>query len=171
MWGVEVWPFPLDCNVAVKTAGTNVPLWWYKLFVCCSRQLPYVVRRVLQQIWVSTLKKEVDTELEETQYFWLKCCTRRQWLPVVHFWRPIFSIVFFSIVFSPPLWCSRKFQTLLSIVLLGYLSTRNSLHHLLIPSRIMAYSLRKHAHPSTLPDFNTTERKRSLIIRSLCKFI
>jgi len=29
----------------------------------------YVVRRVLQQIWVSTLKKEVDTELEETQYF------------------------------------------------------------------------------------------------------
>jgi len=24
MWGVEVWPFPLDCYVAVNTAGTDV---------------------------------------------------------------------------------------------------------------------------------------------------
>jgi len=27
LWGVEFWAFPLDCDVAVNTAGTNVPLW------------------------------------------------------------------------------------------------------------------------------------------------
>ena len=33
LWGVEVWPFPLDCDIAVNTVWTTVQFW----FPCSSR--------------------------------------------------------------------------------------------------------------------------------------
>ena len=32
VWGVEVWPFPLDCDIAVNTGRTAVRLW------CCQQK-------------------------------------------------------------------------------------------------------------------------------------